>query len=60
MTETVRNQILTVRETGYTNMFDTRNVLEIAQLFDFDELAEWLPEHKKEYSQFILHGDDTQ
>ncbi len=60
MTDTVRKQILTVRDTGYTNMFDTNRVLEIAELFDFDELNEWLPKNKKEYCDFILFGDDTQ
>ena len=53
----VKEQILAIRDTGLTNMFDTRNVLEIAEALDFEELAEWLPEHKKEYSSFILYGD---
>lgn len=57
MTKEVREQILKVRDTGLTNMFDTRNVLEIAEALDFEELAEWLPTHKKEYSSFILYGD---
>ena len=57
MTKEVREQILKVRDTGLTNMFDTRNVLEIAEALDFEELVEWLPEHKKEYSSFILYGD---
>ena len=57
MTKEVREQILMVRDTGLTNMFDTRNVLEIAEALDLEELVEWLPEHKKEYSSFILYGD---
>ena len=58
MTDTVRKQILIVRDTGYTNMFDTNRVLEIAGMFDLDELAEWLPKNKKEYCDFILFGDE--
>ena len=57
MDEKVTRQIRAIRDTGLTNMFDTRNVLEIAEALDLEELAEWLPEHKKEYSSFILYGD---
>ena len=57
MTETIKQQILMVRDTCLTNMFDTRNVLEIAELFDLEELKSWLPDHKKEYITFILYGD---
>ena len=56
----IMEQILAVRETGYTNMFDTNKVLEIAELFEFEELTKWLPGHKTEYANFILYGDDTQ
>ena len=58
MTDTVRKQILLVRDTGFTNMFDTSRVLEIADMLDLEELSEWLPKNKKEYCDFILFGDE--
>ena len=43
MTEKIKNQILAVRQTGATNMFDIIRVMEIAEELDFDELVEYLP-----------------
>ena len=57
MTDEVFDQILFIRSTGITNMFDVSAVLELANQFEFMELAAWLPEHRKEYSQFILTGE---
>jgi hypothetical protein len=56
MTEEIRNQILAIRQTGATNMFDIIRVKEIAELMEFTELAEFLPENKAEYVNFILTG----
>ena len=56
MTEEIRNQILAIRKTGATNMFDIIRVKEIAELMEFTELAEFLPENKAEYVNFILTG----
>lgn len=56
MTEETKNQILTIRQTGATNMFDIIRVKEIAELMEFTELAEFLPENKAEYVNFILTG----
>lgn len=53
----VKNQILLIRKTGLTNMFDISRVLEIAKLMEFDELVEYIPEHKAEYVNFIIAGD---
>ena len=57
MSEEVFDQILYIRDTGLTNMFDVTMVLRLADEFEFMELATWLPKHKKEYSQFILTGE---
>ncbi len=57
MTEEIKSQILAIRQTGATNMFDIVKVKEIAELLDFTELAEFLPENKAEYVNFILHGE---
>ena len=56
MTEEIRNQILAIRQTGAINMFDIIRVKEIAELMEFTELAEFLPENKAEYVNFILTG----
>jgi len=57
MDDKVKEQILKVRDTGLTNMFDTRAVQRIANDMHFYELVIYLEEHKKEYSRFILTGE---
>lgn len=57
MDEEIKKQIIAIAETGLTNMFDVTTVLMIAKEFEYDELAAWLPKHKKEYSSFILYGE---
>jgi len=56
MTETIKKQILEVRDTGLTNMFDVRTVSEIAEMMGHYELVEYLTEHRGEYAKFILTG----
>lgn len=56
MNDTVRKQIMAVRTTGETNMFDTRMVQVIANRMGFYELVIYLEEHRKEYVNFILTG----
>ena len=46
MDKKVKAQILAVRDTGLTNMFDTRAVQRIAFDMDFFELVTFLEEHK--------------
>lgn len=58
MTEQVKEQILKVRNTGLTNMFDILMVQVIAQNLGFDELSQYIEDgNRKEYSQFILTGE---
>jgi hypothetical protein len=57
MTDTVREQILAIRATGLTNMFDVPTVQRLAYERDFYELVCWLEEHRSEYAHFILTGD---
>ena len=57
MTEKIREQILAVRETGRTNMFDVPMVQYIANEMRFYELVIFLEEHRKEYVHFILTGE---
>lgn len=56
MSETIREQIMAVRNSGETNMLDTRMVQIIANRMGFYELVIYLEEHKREYVNFILTG----
>ena len=57
MDEKVKEQILAIRETGLTNMFDLPVVQRLAYERDFYELVCWIEDHKKEYTHFILTGE---
>ena len=57
MPERVKEQILIIRETGITNMFDLPVVQRLAYERDFFELVIFLEEHSKEYVHFILTGE---
>ena len=46
MTETVREQILAIRATGETNMFDTNMVQYIANRAGYYDLVAYLEEHR--------------
>ena len=56
MSETVKQQILTIRSSGTTNMFDATRVQRLASELGFYELVVFIEEHKKEYAHFILFG----
>ena len=57
MTEKLKEQILAIRDTGETNMFDTARVQRMAYDSGYYELVLFLEEHKKEYAHFILTGE---
>lgn len=57
MTETIKDQILAIRDTGLTNMFDVNAVQRLAYERDFYELVVYLKENRKEYVHFILTGE---
>lgn len=57
MQPVVKEQILAVRDTGETNMFDVNTVMQIAHRKGFHELVVFLSEHRSEYAQFILIGE---
>ena len=52
-----QEQILAVRATGRTNMFDTNMVQVIADEMKFYELVVFIEEHKGDYAKFILTGE---
>ena len=57
MTDKVRKQILAIRDTGLTNMFDVVAAQRIANDMGFYELVVYLEENRKEYTHFILTGE---
>lgn len=57
MTDKVKEQILVIRDTGLTNMFDTNTVQRLAYDRDYYELVVFIEEHSKEYVNFILTGE---
>ena len=58
MNETVKKQILAVRDTGLTNMFDINAVQRIAYDMDFFDLVCLLEDEKAAYVRFILTGEE--
>ena len=57
MTDTIREQILAIRDTGLTNMFDINTVQRLAYERDFYELVLYLEDHRSEYVKFIMSGE---
>lgn len=57
MDSKVKEQILAIRKTGLTNMFNTLAVQRIAHEKNFFELVILIEEHKDEYARFILTGE---
>ena len=58
MDENIKRQILAVRDTGLTNMFDIHAVQRIAYEMDFYELVNFIEEDKAKYVRFILTGEE--
>lgn len=58
MNEIIKKQILAVRGTGLTNMFDIHAVQRIAFEMNFYELVTFLEEDKTKYVRFILTGEE--
>ena len=58
MTEKIKEQILSIRNTGLTNMFDTNTVQRLAYERNFYELVVFIEENRKEYVHFILYGEE--
>ncbi len=57
MTETIRAQILAIRASGVTNMFDVPRVRREAYDRGYYELVQYLEEHTPAYSRFIMTGE---
>ena len=57
MEQKIKEQILAIRDTGLTNMFDIGIVQRLAYERDFYELVLYLEDHRSEYAHFILTGE---
>lgn len=57
MTDKVFEQILAIRNSGVTNMFDVNTVQKEANRLGYYDLVIYIEEHKKEYVHFILTVD---
>lgn len=58
MTEKIKEQILAIRDSGLTNMFDVGMVQKLAYDREFFDLVIYLEEHKKDYCHFIMYGSE--
>ena len=56
MTEQIREQILSIRDTGLSNMFDKGAVQKLAFDREMFDLVVFIEEHPREYVEFILYG----
>ena len=57
MNEKIKEQILIIRDSGITNMFDVNRVQHEANRLGLYELVLYLKENKAEYCHFILTGE---
>ena len=58
MTKEIREQIMAIRDTGLTNMFDLNTVQRLAYEREFYELVMFIEDHKPQYVKFILTGEE--
>jgi len=57
MNKKIKEQILSIRATGETNMFDVPKVREIALREGYAELLAFLANNTGAYARYILTGD---
>lgn len=57
MNEEIKGQILNIRDSGVTNMFDINRVQYEAFQKGYYELVDYLEVSKEEYTNFILTGE---
>lgn len=58
MDKKIKEQILAIRATGETNMFDVPKVKEIAMREGYAELLVYLADNTGAYVRFILTGEE--
>jgi len=57
MKEKIKKQILAIRDSGITNMFDLNKVQYEANQLEFYELVIFIEDEKEKYIQFIMTGE---
>ena len=57
MTDKIREQIMSIRDSGRCNLLDTAQVQRLAFEQNFHELVIFISEHRDQYIRFILFGD---
>jgi len=57
MDEKIKEQIIAIRDTGLTNMFDVNAVQRLAFDRGYYELVNFIEEDKKAYCRFIITGE---
>lgn len=56
MKDKIKKQILSIRDSGVTNMFDLKRVQYEANKLEFYELVIFIEENKDKYVNFIMTG----
>ena len=56
-TQTVRDQLMAIRDSGETNMLDVPMVQRLAFDHEYYELVSFIEEHKESYVTFIMTGE---
>ena len=59
MDEKIKEQILVIRDSGVTNMFDVSRVQREAFNNGFYELIMYIENKKADYVHFILYGEEN-
>ena len=57
--EIVKEQILAIRNSGLTNMFDAKAVQRLADEREFFELVCFIEDQPNQYINFIISGDES-
>jgi len=56
LSDKIKEQILAIRDTGKTNMFDTNTVQYMAHALGYVELVLFIEDNKGDYCKFIMYG----
>ncbi|MDO4301275.1 MAG: DUF5049 domain-containing protein [Clostridia bacterium] len=57
MTDKIKEQIIAIRESGLTNMFDIREVKRLAKERRFFELIDYIEDYQDRYVAFIFNSN---
>ena len=60
MTDTVYRQLMEIRNSGETNMFDFPVVQRLAFEREYYDLVMYIEDHRSEYAHFIIYGRERE